>query len=464
MPPRRRKQSKLTDVDEIDDDRVSTGTGYIDDDEEMVNTQRQDRDWAPSSEDDRTDFTGSAGGSRPASPTAPTGSTLLSHQQTGSAAVASSSSAPAQTPVFPSHNRSMVEQTKVTYNRATGALAAASSAPAALNAAPVLPAPPAAGPPPAAVAAAPTVASAPAPAAAPSVPAAVVTPVSATAKRGPGRPKKAKSVTRAQSSASLAEDGAKNPGKNTVRYGLQQLEATKEEMRVVTGNLVDRVNDASTTAESARVEIDSLRATLHKLEQEMAALRAERDNVFDTGSESGESPVRTTGNKRKGRSPAGRQTGAWYPSSAATPRSPRCSPYPHLPSASFTNQITVRAGPALLLALALQIPGYCGPWKIPHHRDIGPQLDRLLVPRPPSLPQKIEFQYLAVGSPAVHPQAARDPLPHPQLLCCTLPPSPPGACPLPARRLPASRPALARFPPGACLPASRLALARLPAR
>jgi hypothetical protein len=199
------------------------------------------------------------------------------------------SSAPAadQHAPIPSYDRSMAGQTQLTFDRAVGSMAVSA---ASLPVAPAVTQSVAAQP----------------------MPPAVMQPVDVEppAKRGPGRPRtagkaKSKGLKRVRSAASLADDESAQHRKGTVKWAAARMDETSAEMRAATADLVRRINDATTNAQSERMEIRTLTARLDKLQAEVRSLREERNNIFDSGSESGESPVRKTGNKRKSRSPRG---------------------------------------------------------------------------------------------------------------------------------------------------------------
>jgi hypothetical protein len=203
---------------------------------------------------------------------------------------------------LPSHDRRMVAQTTGTFERATARTAA-------IPATPVLPA----GTPSEST----PIATVPTPSGSnPTVAATTDADGDAPAKRRPGRPRKptadanagpSSSVQRTASVASVSEE----PRRGTIAWGVQQLQAARDEMNRLYDDIVDRVDDSTTTAESCRVEIQTLVARLDRmgkqvrvLAEDIQALRDERQNViFDTGSESEDVPVRKSGPKRRGASP-----------------------------------------------------------------------------------------------------------------------------------------------------------------
>jgi len=130
-------------------------------------------------------------------------------------------------------------------------------------------------------------------------------------------------VPRTPSTASVG----KEPAKNTIAWGVQRLEATRAEIRATSDALVKRVDSAETASATCTMEIRTLAAKLERLDSEVRALREERRNVYDTGSESGESPVRNSGNKRKASS-----QGVASPSKrtrvATAPARPKANPVP----------------------------------------------------------------------------------------------------------------------------------------
>ncbi|KAJ7714026.1 hypothetical protein DFH07DRAFT_785843 [Mycena maculata] len=120
-------------------------------------------------------------------------------------------------------------------------------------------------------------------------------------KRKPGCPKNEASLSRTASTSSITE---KPPAKNSVAYGLACLEQVRTEMKALIEGINKKVSNANIKAETCRLELRTMAQKLDQLEGELRALREERQNIFDdTGSESGESPVHVSGNKRTVASP-----------------------------------------------------------------------------------------------------------------------------------------------------------------
>ncbi|KAJ6502903.1 hypothetical protein C8R47DRAFT_1107166 [Mycena vitilis] len=93
----------------------------------------------------------------------------------------------------------------------------------------------------------------------------------AGAKRRPGRPKKSAgdaaaaastSVQRTTSVASVAEA----PRHGTIAWGMKRLDDARAEMSAFHDQLVDRVDDATTSADSCRHQIDTLVAQIERME------------------------------------------------------------------------------------------------------------------------------------------------------------------------------------------------------
>ncbi|KAJ7495223.1 hypothetical protein FB451DRAFT_1213637 [Mycena latifolia] len=277
------KPAKKTAVAEKDEDRVSTGTGELESDEESA----------------------AADGSH------------SGEGQGSEECVAAGPALEGPSMLTPSNDRSMVGQTRYSYDLATGSrdasvawvaslgrLTTASTAPTTVaptelaatgaSSKSVLPA-----------SAVPTLPVQPAPTEGPAdavdpkpkrsarksknVPAAGDTP----------NPSPAPAPVKRTSSTSSV--GGSKAG--TIAWGVERLNEARAEMKGLVQALTDRIDDTAATADACRLEIKTLTAKLKRVEDEMAALRAERNNIFDTGSESGESTVRTTGNKRKAHSP-----------------------------------------------------------------------------------------------------------------------------------------------------------------
>ncbi|KAJ7124798.1 hypothetical protein C8R43DRAFT_958583 [Mycena crocata] len=119
--------------------------------------------------------------------------------------------------------------------------------------------------------------------------------------------------------ASLKGD---TPKKTTVAYALDQMANMHKELLRVISELAKRVNDKKTAAETISVQIETLHAKIKrqdekiklqaelvkKLRDELNAARTERQNMFDTGSESGEEvPVAAKRRARPGPSNANKR-------------------------------------------------------------------------------------------------------------------------------------------------------------
>ncbi|KAJ7442014.1 hypothetical protein FB451DRAFT_1298100 [Mycena latifolia] len=277
------KPAKKTAVAEKDEDRVSTGTGELESDEESAAA-----DGSHSGEGQGNEEPVAA---RPA----PEGPSMLT----------------------PSNDRSMVGQTRYSYDLATGSrdasvawvaslgcLTTASTAPTTVA--------------PAELAATEASSKSVPPASAvptlPVQPAPTEGPASAVDPKPKRSARKSKNVPAAgdtpnptpapapvKRTPSTSSAGGSKAG--TIAWGVERFIETRAEMKGLVQALTDRVDDTAATTDACRLEIKTLTAKLKRVEDEMAALRAERNNIFDTGSESGESTVRTTGNKRKAHSP-----------------------------------------------------------------------------------------------------------------------------------------------------------------
>ncbi|KAJ7677959.1 hypothetical protein DFH06DRAFT_1316750 [Mycena polygramma] len=140
----------------------------------------------------------------------------------------------------------------------------------------------------------------------------------AAAEAAPAPKRKRISSQRTLSLADATEgDDPSKPKKNTVAFALTRIAEERADCEAVSADIVRRVNDARSSAESAKVAIKTLSQKLKKHESELAALRAEvremraerqteAQNCYDTGSESGESdavPVASSASKRKAPSP-----------------------------------------------------------------------------------------------------------------------------------------------------------------
>ncbi|KAJ7439310.1 hypothetical protein B0H11DRAFT_2253986 [Mycena galericulata] len=119
-------------------------------------------------------------------------------------------------------------------------------------------------------------------------------------KRKTGRAKGTSNV-RSQSMGSIDEGTSKKaPKKNSAPWVAARLDEKAGKLERLIDQMAARINDALSTAESARMEIASLRDKIARLEGEIQALREERGRVYDSGSESNDD-TRNAASKRAGK-------------------------------------------------------------------------------------------------------------------------------------------------------------------